>query len=226
MEGSPHSYGIFLISVIIGSFLFLIFLQAKRIKDKKKNLYDFDINGWSVLKDDGKLYELEILFTASEFAKELATQGFTVENYHSILKRDNFEEYTGFIALIGYQPLIGTVLLEHSRSPTTTSEGRLPYYTHYSYRFYVGTLKKSTSNLIHIHSGIFNNPIPAHLTSIAQELKDLETMSGFKKWEIIANGNQLMIVSAELREQKWMEMFLNTCTKINIQLSPFETLIN
>src|SRR5687767_2148151 len=85
---------------VAGVFIFAgLVVLVLREKKKSKDLYGFDLENWGLVHDDQRLYEIELLFTQGLVARVLNKTGHSIRDWHSNLKKQNSEQYTGYMKL-------------------------------------------------------------------------------------------------------------------------------
>lgn len=186
----------------------LIYLFVRRGR-KKKDVYGFQMPGWTVLADDQRLYDVETAFKHGTVASAVMQTGYVVSDWHSNFEHQTLPNcVTGFIQLSKYGTGLGlTKDLEPSVVMTQLNTK--------NYRYLWCQFSKEFENFIHINSGnLVLLESNADVKKIWSDLKEMENFRGTHSWQVILSKKELVILVDELWTQEEIDTFLKLGLKI------------
>lgn len=197
----------FLLFVLLYSFI----SQGKR---KFKDIYAFQLPGWSLLKDMNKLYEIELLFQQGLVGKVMKQTNHSITDFHSNLKKEGLEMYSGFIRMERYQTAVTT---------SFDADGFIDY--NYGWtnknvqadRYFWAKLSKEYKDFIHSNT-MKLAVLPSVLLPIEDELRELEAMFGFNNWDLILHSKDVVILVNEIFYEQEMRKFIDISERITQKL--------
>jgi len=177
-------------------------------RDRSVDLYGFKLDGWNLLKDDSKLYEIELDFEQELVAKSLKQIGRKVQHWHSNLISKDRNEYTGFLSVMKLN--IGTTAdldgdIGFSATRTDFSE----------YRYYRADLNHEELHLINICS---SNSAADRFSKLRPITTELDDIFGLTNWNIISYRKKLYIIVPEVFEKDKLLKFLDLSRRVKLSL--------
>lgn len=206
-----NSGDLFVFTIVL---LFIIIYYVRRSRRKRKNIYGFEIEKWSLLKDDALLYEIETQFKNGFIAQALKQSGYVLEDWHSNLIHENQKFITGYIELSLYALGVGTDILTQKRNDISI----VPISCK-SYRYFIGKVTAPQNHLVNISSETLLQIPQLKMNAIATELNQLERKFGLNNWKFIFYQNYIVVLVPEIWEHSSLLEFVKLCETIYEKLA-------
>jgi len=204
--------GLVLIGVCIWSF--------RKSKRKTKDIYGFHLEGWSVLKDDNLLYEIESLFKHGFIGQYLDLSQSNIIDWHSNLINTDQKQITGFMQLRKTTP----VLVPNSNYNSNSSDNNLlnvgfAFSDGCAKRFYLFKKESKTTTTQILSSVETVGCNEAILQEIKPLLGELEQSFGFKKWCLLNYETYTVVLVDEIFDRNLLIRFLDISKQLTQKLT-------